>query len=56
MVEKQIEARDQTAKAGQTLQELVTSTKLLQKQVGRANAFKLRISVLKLVFVVIGLI
>lgn len=32
MVEKQIEARDQTAKAGQTLQELVTSTKLLQKQ------------------------
>nr|CDJ81243.1 Protein of unknown function DUF773 domain containing protein [Haemonchus contortus] len=32
MVEKQNEAREQTAKAGQALQALVTSTKLLQKQ------------------------
>ncbi|KAK6014500.1 hypothetical protein OSTOST_20118, partial [Ostertagia ostertagi] len=32
MVEKQNEAREQAAKAGQTLQTLVTSTKLLQKQ------------------------
>ncbi|KAK5984841.1 CDK5 regulatory subunit-associated protein 3 [Trichostrongylus colubriformis] len=32
MVEKQNEAREQTAKAGQALQTLVTSTKLLQKQ------------------------
>ncbi|PIO53495.1 hypothetical protein TELCIR_25169 [Teladorsagia circumcincta] len=32
MVEKQNEAREQAAKAGQALQTLVTSTKLLQKQ------------------------